>query len=283
MPRRERITFTVRSDLLAGLDQLVDHDKIRNRSHALEHVLSRSLGHKTHQAVILASGAGVKMRPFTYEIPKPLIPVGGRPLLEYTIELLRQHEIRDIIITVSYRKESIIQHFGDGSKFGVHITYAHENEPSGTAGALKAAKPYLRSAPFLVMYGDLLVDLDLTEFLRFHQENSAAVATIALTSVPDPSEYGSVWLQGARVASFSEKPDYSLQHPASHLVFTGIMAADPALWQQLPKKKGELSLEKDVFPQLVQEKRLYGFPFEGQWFDVSTPEIYERALKEWKQ
>lgn len=281
MARRHRVTITIREDLLAALDRLVDHEKIRNRSHAVEYVLRNSLHHNsTKQAVILASGAGVAMRPFTYEIPKPLIPVHGKPILEHTIELLRHHDVRDIIITVSHLKDSIIKYFGDGSKFGVHITYVEETKTAGTGASLLAAQPYLTSSPFLVLYGDILIDLDLTDFLKSHTNNAAALATIALTSAVDPSVYGSVKLRGTRVAEFSEKPETTLS--TSRLVFAGVMSASPELFANFPKTLNDLSLERDIFPQLIATQRLYGFPFEGQWFDVSTPETYEHVLKEWK-
>lgn len=281
MPRRERVTVTIRQDLLSSLDRMIDSEKIRNRSHALEWLLQRSLSHQTTQAVILASGAGVSMRPFTYEIPKPLIPVKGRPIIDHTIALLRQHEIRDIIVTVSHLKDSIIHHLGDGSQFGVHVTYVQEPRLTGTGGALRAAEPYIKTSLFLVIYGDILLDLDLTDFIQAHKASSAALATIGLTSASDPSDYGSVRLQGTRVAEFSEKPKTTPS--TSHLIFAGITACNRELFNHLPKKTKSLSLERDVFPKLVTKQRLYGFPFEGQWFDVSTPEVYERALGAWKE
>lgn len=281
MPRRQRVTVTIREDILSSLDRLIDHEKIRNRSHALESLLQRSLSHETTQAVILASGAGVAMRPFTYEIPKPLIPVQGRPILEHTINLLRQHNIRNLVITVSHLKDSIIEHVGDGSQFGVHVTYVQEAKPSGTGGALKAAQPYVTTSPFLVMYGDVLLDLDMSDFIRAHRASPAALATIALTSAADPSEYGSVKLRGTRVAEFSEKPETTLA--TSRLVFAGAMVCNRELFSFMPKRAKQLSLERDIFPKLVADQRLYGFPFDGQWFDVSTPEIYERVLRAWKK
>lgn len=281
MPQRERVTVTIRNDLLRGLDRMIDHQRIRNRSHALEVVLSRTLATETKQAVILASGEGTKMRPFTYEIPKPLIPVNGRPLLEYGIELLHHYGINDIIITISHLADKIRAHFGDGSKWGVKITYIEEAKPTGTGGALRAAHRALGDAPFLVLYGDVLLDLDLTEFLQSHQNLKAAVGTIALTSVADPSAYGAVRLRGTRVVEFSEKPVIS--GDTSRLVFAGYAAFDPSVFSFLTKKRGELSLERDVFPELIEQGRLYGYPFEGQWFDVSTPEAYERVLKHWKK
>lgn len=282
MSQRERITITVRKDLLNRLDQTIDHQRIRNRSHAFEVLLSRILGNDINQAVILASGMGVNMRPFTYEIPKPLIPVSGRPLLEHTIEMLRDHGIRNIVITVSHLADKIQHHFGDGSKFGVSIRYVREKRPSGTAGALQAAQKHLNDGPFLVLYGDVLVDLDVTDFVQAHQNVKAAVGTIALTSVADPSAYGAVKLRGTRVVQFSEKP--SISSDVSRLVFAGVAAFDPAVFSFMPRtKKKALSLEQDIFPTLIEDGRLYGYLFEGQWFDVSTPETYEQVIKQWKK
>ncbi|MEX1112133.1 MAG: sugar phosphate nucleotidyltransferase [Candidatus Andersenbacteria bacterium] len=282
MSTRERITITVRKDLLQQLDRTIDHQRIRNRSHAFEVLLSRILGSDINQAVILASGMGVNMRPFTYEIPKPLIPVSGQPLLEHTIEMLRSHGIRNIVITVSHLADKIQQHFGDGSKFGVSIRYVQEKRLSGTAGALQAAQKILKDEPFLVMYGDVLVDLDVTDLVQTHHNNKTAVGTIALTSVADPSAYGAVKLRGTRVVEFSEKP--TISSDVSRLVFAGIAAFDPAVFTFMPKaRKKLLSLEQDIFPTLIEDGRLYGYMFEGQWFDVSTPETYEQVLKHWKK
>ncbi len=281
MAQRERITITIRKDLLRSLDNTIDYERIRNRSHAFEVLLSRTFEHETRQAVILASGEGVNMRPFTYEIPKPLIPVNSRPLLEHVIDLLRQHEITNIVITISHLGAKIKNHFKDGSQFGVSIRYAEEKKPSGTGGALLAARPLLDDNQFLVVYGDVLLDLDLTEFLQAHQNQKAAVGTIALTSVADPSAYGAVKLRGTRVVEFSEKPVISSD--VSRLVFAGVAGFDSTVFDFFPKRSKQLSLEQHIFPDLIQQGRLFGYPFEGQWFDVSTPEVYERVLKHWKK
>lgn len=280
MPQRERITITIRQDLLSRLDQTIDHQRVRNRSHAFEVMLSRLFDSETRQAVILASGEGINLRPFTYEIPKPLIPVNGRPLLEYSIELLRRHNITSIIMTVSHLADKIKNHFGDGSAFGVHITYIDEAKPSGTAGALLAAKESLHDAPFLLLYGDVLLDLDVTEFLQTHSQQKAALGTLALTSVADPSAFGAVKMRGNRIVEFSEKPPVTNQ--VSRLVFAGAAGFAPDVFQFFPKKhRGKLSLETDIFPRLITAGRLYGYPFEGEWFDVSSPQSYEAALKNW--
>ena len=280
MSQRERVTVTIRQDLLRSLDRMVDHQRTRNRSHALEVLLSNAFGTETRQDVILASGRGVKMRPFSYEIPKPLIAVKGRPLLEYSIELLAHYGIKDIIITTSHLAAKISDHFGDGSRFGTKITYVREQKLSGTGGALRATRKYLDDAPFILMYGDILLDLDITEFLQFHQNTKAAIGTLALTSVADPSAFGAVRLRGTRVVEFSEKPTVS--NDVSRLIFSGCATFNPSIFNFLPKQRGQLSLEEDVFPRLIDQGRLYGYPFEGQWFDVSTPEIYEQVLKRWQ-
>ncbi len=281
MSQRDRVTVTIRQDLLRGLDRMVDYQRIRNRSHALEVILSRTLSSETRQAVILASGEGVNMRPFTYEIPKPLIPVNGRPLLEYGINLLRNHGITDVIITVSHLGTKIQEHFGDGSAFGINIEYVVEKKPSGTAGALMAAQAKVGDAPFVLMYGDVLLNLDVSDFLQTHQQTKASVGTLALTSVADPSAYGAVKMRGTRVVEFSEKPDVDSE--VSRLVFAGCAAFDNEIFDYLKgNKRKTFSLERDVFPKLIDEGRLFGYVFEGQWFDVSTPEIYDRALQQWK-
>lgn len=279
MSNRKRVTITIKKDLLEALDRTVDKQKVRNRSHALEIVLSRILNNDIRQAVILASGEGVKMRPFTYEIPKSLIPVNGRPLLEYGIILLRDNNIKNIVITVSHLASKIIDYFGDGSKMGVNITYVKEKKPSGTGGALLAAKKNLEMAPFVLLYSDVLLDLDLSEFVQTHLGNKVAMGTLALTSVADPSSFGSVRLRGSRVVEFAEKPN--TENDTSRLVFAGCGAFDFDVYDYVGKKKSKLSLEKDVFPRLTKEGRLYGYPFEGKWYDVSTPEIYEQVLTDW--
>lgn len=281
MPQRERITITIRQDLLQALDRMIDHQRIRNRSHALEVTLSRVLDAKTSQAVILASGQGINMHPFTYEIPKPLIPVNGRPLLEHGIGLLRDQGIKDIIITVSHLAEKIEEHFGNGTKFGVNITYVREKKLSGTGGSLKTAQQFLKDMPFLVLYGDVLLDLDISDLLHTHRNTKAAIGTIALTSAADPSAYGAVKLKGTRVVEFSEKPAASLD--TSRLVFAGCAAFNRGVFDFFPKHQHPLSLEKDIFPKLIATRRLFGYPFEGQWFDVSTPEVYDRVIRQWKK
>jgi mannose-1-phosphate guanylyltransferase len=273
---RERLTITLREDILKSLDEMVDGINIRNRSHAIEMVLAKALSSKkVTKALILAGGKGTRMRPFTYEMPKPMIPVKGKPLVQHIIELCRKYEVRQILLSTGYMGDKIKEHFGDGSNLGVEITYIEEKKEMGTAGPLNLARDMLRDAPFLMFNGDVLSDIDLHDFIRFHTERRG-LATIALTQVEDPSAFGVARLQGERILEFVEKP----KHEESKLINAGVYMLESQVLDYVPR--GKSMLEKDVFPKLAAEGNLYGYHFIGQWFDTGTPEAYERAIKNWK-
>ena len=277
--QRQRLTITLREDLLAQIDKKIDGVRIRNRSHAIEYLLTKSIGSKITKAFILAGGHGLKMRPFTYEMPKSLIPVKNKPILEYIIESLRDHNIRDIYLGIDYLGEKIKSHFGDGAKFGVDITYIDNKKPLGTAAAVKSAQKYLKDNNFIMIHGDVLADVDLSDMIDFAEEEKG-ILTMALTSIDDPSLYGSVKLRGARIVEFAEKPEAS--HSVSRLINAGIYIVTPEIFNYLRTKKTS-SLESDVFPALISDRKMIGYHFAGNWFDISTPKIYERALKEWRK
>lgn len=273
---KERITVTLRPDLLPLLDAAIDGAKIRNRSHAIEYILTQYLGSGIRRAVILAGGEGVNMRPFTLEMPKPLLPIKGRPLLDHTIERIRDAGIRDIYIVVGYKGEMIKEKFGDGSRFDVRITYVTQ-EGKGTASALASVKQFL-DRPFLLYYADVLTNMKLKNFLEFHGSHSG-IGSVALTASRHPEAYGVVALRGAEIRSFAEKPSSDV----AGLVSAGIFVFGPEIVQFLPNAKGEASLERDVLPRLAKEKKLHGYPFEAKWFDIATPESYEQAIREWER
>lgn len=277
---RDRLTITLRRDVLEQLDRTIDGYKLRNRSHAIEYYLSRELGGRLTTAVILCGGQGVHLRPFTYELPKAMIPVKGRPLLEHIIDGLRDQGIRDIVLTIDYLGDKIQQHFGDGAKFGVKITIVPAAKPVGTGGSLRTAAKRIGDQPFLLLYGDVLAKVDYRDLIDFHAEHKKLV-TMAVTSVADPSASGAVGLRGARVVSFTEKPKAG---PAtSRLISAGIFVMDPKVIDAIPAKTGVVSLERDVFPALVKRDCIDGFVIDAPWYDISTPETYERALKEWSE
>ena len=273
---KERISLTIDTGTLKQLDNVVDGNKIKNRSHAVELLIQKALGKNVpKKALILVGGQGIRLRPITYELPKPMIPFQNRTLLEHLLDLFKKYGITDIILAVGYLKEKIKKHFGDGSAFGVHITYIEEDQPLGTAGALMLAKNYLNET-FIVSNGDELKDINISEMYELHKK-SKAKATIALTTVNDPSAYGVARLSGHRILEFVEKPK---SNPPSNLINSGFYILEPEVFNYIPK--GFAMLEKDVFPKLAGEGALTGYPFSGQWYDTGNMERYEKALKEWR-
>lgn len=272
---RERLTITLRSDLLKRLDGIIDGVQIRNRSHAIEYLLSQSLAPKISQAVILAGGRGVKMRPLTYEVPKPLITVAGKPVISYAIEMLRDAGIRDIIIAIGHLGNKIKEEVGNGKKYGVNITYSEETKPLGSAGAVRNASSFLQRKPFIVMNGDVLSEMNLTELILFHQEDKFT-ATMALSTEPNTKGYGVALLRGERIVSFIKQD----KKQTTQLVNAGVYVMNPSIFSYIPENGGA-TLE-DVFVRLASEGKLAGYTFDGPWFEVSTPENYERAIKEWR-
>ena len=274
---KERISLTIDREMLRRVDALVNGQEVKNRSHAVELLITRALGlHIPHVAIILAGGKGTRLRPLTYEIPKALIPVQGRTLTEHVLDLFKRYGITEIIFSVGHMKEKIKAHLGDGSKFGVHITYLEEEEPLGTAGPLKLCRKQLANT-FIVSNGDELKDIDLEEMYQFHKQSKALV-TIALTTVEDPSAYGVAKLSGNRILEFVEKP--KRENAPSNLINSGLYMIEPEVIAMIPE--GFAMLEQEVFPKLAKQGKLFGYPFSGQWFDTGNMERYEKAIKEWR-
>lgn len=275
---RDRLTITLRKDILKRVDQLIDKTTIRNRSHAIETLLNRAIAPKIETAVILAGGEGIKLRPLTYELPKALIPVQGKPLVEYTIELLKKADIRNIIFTVGHLGEKIIKYFGDGEKFGVRIKYNQEKRHLGTAGALKQIVSQI-SGTFMAIHGDILVKINLFDLLRFHSQQNV-IATMALTTTQDTQSHGNVRLRGTQILEYQEKPKKGKS--LSLLINAGIYVFEPAIFSYIPKTSISF-LEEDIFPKLAKDQQLSGFTFDGAWFDITNVYSYEKALKSWNK
>ncbi|MEW6295754.1 MAG: nucleotidyltransferase family protein [Candidatus Diapherotrites archaeon] len=272
---KERVTVNIDSALLLRVDKIINGREIRNRSHAFESLITKALNlNSINTAFVLAGGKGTRLKPFTDEIPKPMIPVKGRPIIDYLVELLRKHEVRNIIFALGHKTDSIKEYFGNGTKFGVKITYIEEEKPLGTGGPLKLAKDLLKEE-FLMFNGDNLTNINLGEMISFHKKHNA-LATIALKAVEDPSNFGVMELEGDKVIEFLEKP----KNPKSNLVNAGAYILKPEIIDMLPK--GFSQIEKAVFPKLAAQGKLYGYIYKGQWFPTDTFERYEKALKEWK-
>ena len=227
------------------------------------------------QAIIIAGGQGKRLRPLTYDLPKPIIPIFNRPFLHYQIELLKRHGITDIIICLHYLGDTLEQQLGDGDAWGVRLRYVYESRPMGTAGAVALARRLLGREPVLVMNGDILTDMDLTRFLTFHQGMGAQVS-VGLTRVSDPTAYGLVFVDEAgRVSRFLEKPSYDAAVIDS--VNAGVYWIDPALLDRVPD--GEpYSFERDLFPALLSEGHVMGGYFgRAYWLDIGTPRKFYQA------
>ncbi len=273
---KERVTLTIDKELLRRIDELVDDVNIKNRSHAVEVLIRRAFERDMpRQAVILVGGKGTRLRPLTLEIPKALIPIHGKTLTEHLFDMFKKYGITEIILSVGYLKDKIIQYFGDGSRFGVKISYIKEESELGTAGPLHMLRGKVNT-PIIVSNGDELKDVNLREMYNVHRSNNA-LATIALTTVQDPSQYGVARLSGSRILEFVEKP--KKEDAPSRLINAGLYILNPEVIEMV--KEGFSMLERDIFPKIAEMGRLYGYPFSGQWFDTGNIERYERAIKEW--
>ena len=274
---KERITITLDKDLIGQIDKRIDGNIIKNRSQQIEVLLAKDLGtYRPEKAVILVGGKGTRLRPLTYKIPKCMIDVHGKTLAEHLFDLMKKYGIRDIILSAGYMKEKVKEYYGDGSKFGVNITYVEEDEALGTAGPLRLAKKYLNDS-FIVTNGDELKNFNIPRMFRLHKRKNALV-TIALTTVTDPSQYGVARLSGSRILEFVEKP--KKEKAPSNLINAGFYIMEPEVVDMIPG--GFSMLEKDVFPKLAREGKLRGFPTAGQWFDIGNFERYEIAKKKWE-
>lgn len=226
------------------------------------------------KAVIMAGGKGTRLRPLTSYLPKPMVPLLGRPCMEYIIDLLKKHGITEIAVTLQYLPESIKNYFGDGSDFGVKIVYFEENAPLGTAGSVKNCEDFLDDR-FLVISGDALTDFNLEEAIGFH-ENNQSLATLILTHAENPLEYGVVMTDDdGHVTRFLEKPTWS--EVFSDTVNTGIYILEPEVLHRFEKNR-EFDFSKDLFPILLNAgDRLMGYIADGYWSDIGNLEVYREA------
>lgn len=270
----ERVTITVKHDMLNRIDKMVDKRTIRNRSHAIESLLSKALTRTgMDTALILAGGEGVSLRPITYEIPKPLIPIDGRPILEHQIRMLKKYDITNLVISTGYMKEKVMEHFGNGSRFGVNIEYIIEDMPFGTAGCLKPAKDFIKNN-FIMLNVDTLVNPDIYEMHEFHKKEGK-LATVLLSTSPDTKNFGVAVMRGNSVVKFMEKPKNS----RSNIINAGMCIFEPGVADFVTKQKFMI---EELFGRLSKENQLSGYVYDGIVLDAGTHEGYERAIKSLK-
>src|SRR5499427_7215343 len=223
----------------------------------------------------MAGGEGTRLRPMTANQPKPLLPVVNKPIMEHVLRLLRRHSFDQTVVTVQFLASMVRNYFGDGEDFGMSLQYATEETPLGTAGSVKNAEDALRDGPFLVISGDALTDIDLSDLVRFHKDNGALV-TVALARVPDPLEFGIVIASpDGRIQRFLEKPTWG--QVFSDTVNTGIYVMEPEVLAHVPAGQ-VVDWSSDVFPKLVERGApVYGWIADGYWEDVGSLDSYVKA------
>ena len=229
------------------------------------------------KAVIMAGGFGTRIQPLTNSIPKPMLPIMNRPMMEHILKKVKSAGITDIVVLLYFKPEVITEYFKDGSDFGVNITYVKPDDDYGTAGAVKKAEKYLDET-FLVVSGDLVTDFDFKEIIGYHQVKNSKL-TITLTSVEDPLQFGVVITdKEGRILRFLEKPGWG--EVFSDTINTGIYIIEPEILKYIPENV-PFDFSKDLFPLLMKQGiTLYGYKAKGYWRDVGNPESYREVFKD---
>jgi mannose-1-phosphate guanylyltransferase len=223
----------------------------------------------------MAAGLGTRLRPLTYDIPKPMVPVANRPIMEHILALLARHDLGDVVANLHWFPDTIRDHFGDGSGHGIELTYSYEEELLGTAGGVRNVREFFGSEPFCVIAADALTDIDLSAVVREHRERGW-IATLATKRVPNVSEYGVVVTgSDGRVQGFQEKPDPA--EALSDLANCMIYVLEPELFDYFPDKR-VVDFALDVFPALLEHDVPFGVHVAGAyWNDVGSLPEYLRG------
>jgi phosphoheptose isomerase/dTDP-glucose pyrophosphorylase len=239
-----------------------------------------------HQALILAAGEGTRLRPYTLDRPKPMLPIHDRPLLDHIVAWLQSHGIDDVAINLSYLPEVVTEYFGDGTSRGLHFAYSFEDPIRGTAGALRQFDGHWKGASLVVAYGDVLTDFDLESLLMFHHENVVrdpeTAITMSLYRVPNPTEVGLVDVDArGRIHRFVEKP--RPEEVFTDLAAAGVLVIEPWALEYIPAD-AFYDFGLDLFPALLAAgKSIYGWtlPDDAYLLDIGSPAKYEQAQREW--
>jgi NDP-sugar pyrophosphorylase family protein len=228
-------------------------------------------------AVILAGGEGTRLRPLTNTRPKPLLPVLGKPCVEYIIRSLADAGVETAFLTCGYRSQDMVDALGNGKQFGLDLRFAFEEKPAGTAGAVKLLQDQLKGT-IVVVSGDVLADVDIRSLVNYHREKGA-LATMALTTVDKPEEFGIVGLDtDGRIVRFKEKP--KTEEVFSNLINAGIYVLEPRALHDIPTGE-KFDFSKQLFPKLLERgEKLYGMALNGLWKDIGRPrDLLDANLK----
>jgi NDP-sugar pyrophosphorylase family protein len=271
--------MTLDDSLMTKIDRLVDGSKFKNRSQTTEFLIKKGLDELRPErtAVILCGGLGTRLRPLTYVTPKPMLPIGGQPLLEYQINYLKKFSFDQIILATGYLQEQIVRYFSERALTDVEIKYSFEKEPLDTGGAIKNTERLLRGN-FLTLNSDVVFDsLDLNRLFEFHKSKQC-MATVVLVKVKEPSRFGLAELgQNDTITDFIEKPKKTVSETT--WVNAGVYVLSTKILKRIRAGR-KVSLEKDIFPKLVREKSVYGFTYHGYWSDVGTQSDYIKVCRD---
>ena len=229
------------------------------------------------QAIVLVGGEGTRLRPLTFGTPKPMVPIMNVPFLARTLERLSEAGIRDVILPAGYMPQAITDYFGDGSRVGMNITYVIEDEPLGTAGAIKNVEQHIKG-PFFVLNGDVLTSLDLQAMIAYHNEKGG-LGVLHLIKVEDPSAFGCVVHDGnGRISSFVEKPPKGSE--PTNEINAGTYLLERDVLDMIPPGRN-VSIERETFPKILTGDRpLYAYTTGDYWIDLGRPEHYLSAHRD---
>jgi NDP-sugar pyrophosphorylase family protein len=234
------------------------------------------------KAMILAAGEGTRLRPHTLTVPKPMLPVAGRPTIEWIVLWLKHYGIGDIVVNLHHQPRPVLDYFGDGSRWDVKMTFSVEETILGTAGGIKRVENLLQQ-PFVLVYGDVLTDMDLGKLMAFHAGcETRPHVTLSLFQTPHPWECGIVGVDDRhRVTRFVEKPPRD--QVFSNLVNAGILVIDPPVLEHIPPSVF-YDVSNDLLPKLMQSQiPIYAQTMDDDDYliDIGTPDKYERVQREW--
>jgi NDP-sugar pyrophosphorylase family protein len=225
--------------------------------------------------MVLAAGEGTRLRPLTLTTPKPMVPIGNIPLLERTLRWLAREGVQDVMINLHHLPQSIIDYVGNGRLFGVNVSYSHEEALLGTAGAVKRCEQFFGTEPFVVIYGDNLLDIQTKPLLDL-QKSTGADAVLGLFTTPNPTECGLVLTDDeGKITKFQEKP--RTEEVFTHQANAGVYYLTDRVFDYIPAHK-PWDFGKQVFPEMLADGRLlYGLPLKGYIQDTGTPDNYRQA------
>jgi len=222
--------------------------------------------------MILAAGYGTRLRPLTYKVPKPMVPIMNRPILEHTIHLLRSHGIQEITVNLHHLPEIIKDHFGDGKKFGVKLHWSFEPEILGTAGGIKKAQQFLEGESFLVINSDVVVGIDLSKVMTFHKAQGSALTLVVREGGEqcDPIEVDA----NDRIVHMIDRSSKDKPDDTTPILFTGIQVMEPEIFDRIPEDKF-FGTTTDVFPGMLEDQLpMFAYWHHGYWKDVGTIQSY---------